>query len=300
MIKSKKKMFMLLAAAVLLAISAWGAVEPYTVDVEEEQAVVQNLPQEWAQKEIIAIGDMQIGMWLDNDRNMDNVVDQVIQRSPEAVILLGDYIYHSVGDEQSEMKKAASYLKPLTEAGIPVYAVLGNHDYNMSGKKVKPNIARANHVKNELEQIGVEVLQNRSVALKNEQADEPLYLTGIGAEWPGKSDISKAFNEVKENEARFVVMHNPETFNEVPRGKASAAVAGHTHGGQIRIPFTPHWSWKNLLPEDEAHVDGWAGEEYGNKENNLYINRGLGVSLAPIRINNPPEITEFQLTSQKR
>lgn len=71
-------MFMLLAAAVLLAIGAWGAVEPYTVDVEEEQAVVPNLPQEWEQKEIIAIGDMQIGMWLDNDRNMDNVVDQVI------------------------------------------------------------------------------------------------------------------------------------------------------------------------------------------------------------------------------
>ena len=90
-------------------------------------------------------------------------------------------------------------------------------------------------------------------------------------------------------------MHNPDTFATVPTGAAPLAVAGHTHGGQLRIPFTPQWTWLTYLAEDRIHADGWI-EDYGRAGNRLYVNRGIGFSQLPLRINCPPEITFFTLT----
>ncbi|KMM39229.1 metallophosphoesterase [Guptibacillus hwajinpoensis] len=296
--KSKRKLTLYIALASLVIFLTWGMVEPYTIDVEKEEAIIPNLPKSWEGKKIIALADFQVGMWLDNARNMEGIVDRVIERKPDAVVLLGDYVYHSVNDHQSEMEKVQSYLKPLTDEDIPVYAVLGNHDYNMSARKVKPNMDTAERVKEKLREIDIEILHNRSVSLETENSEEALYITGIGARWPEKDNFFLAFEDLADEEARFVIMHNPETFDDIPQRDAPTAVAGHTHGGQIRIPFTPHWSWKNLITKGEAHVDGWTKEGYGNEENNLYVNRGVGVSIIPIRFNNPPEITEFHLSGK--
>lgn len=298
--KSKKKWMIYSPLTILVVLFTWGIVEPYTIDVEEEKAVIPNLPEGWEDKKIIAIGDFQVGMWMDNDGQIDDIVNQIMERSPDVVVLLGDYVYHSVNDHQEEMEKVQSFLKPLTEKGIPVYAVLGNHDYNMSSRKVKPSQETAERVREKLKGIDIEILHNRSVALENEAAENPLYLTGIGARWPEKDGISRAFKNIEDEDARFVMMHNPESFDEIPEGAAPTAVAGHTHGGQIRIPFTPHWSWKDLIAKGKARVDGWTKEEYGNEKNSLYVNRGIGLSIIPVRLNNPPEITEFHLTGTEK
>ncbi|MCA0987212.1 metallophosphoesterase [Guptibacillus algicola] len=298
-LKSKRRLTLYIALASLVIFLTWGMVEPYTIDVEKEEATIPNLPKSWEGKKIIALADFQVGMWLDNARIMEDIVDRVIERKPDVVVLLGDYVYHSVNDHQSEMDKVQSYLKPLTDEDIPVYAVLGNHDYNMSARKVKPNMDTAERVQEKLREIDIEILHNRSVSLETENSEEALSITGIGARWPEKDNISLAFEDLGDEEARFVIMHNPETFDDIPQGDAPTAVAGHTHGGQIRIPFTPHWSWKNLITKGEAHVDGWIKEGYGKEENNLYVNRGVGVSIIPIRFNNPPEITEFHLSGKE-
>ncbi|WP_394218773.1 metallophosphoesterase [Halobacillus trueperi] len=297
--KSQKKVIIYSLAAVFVVFLGWGLAEPYLVDVEEREAYISNLPEGWEGKKIVAISDFQVGMWLDNDRVIDNVVNEIIGRDPDAVVLLGDYVYHSVKDHQKEMEKVQSYLKPLTEEGFPVYAVLGNHDYNMSRRKAEPSLETAERVKKKLKGIGIEILQNRSIAMESENAGEPLYLTGIGARWPGQDNISRAFSGVGEEDARFVAMHNPDSFDDIPKGAAPTAVAGHTHGGQIRIPFTPHWSWKDLITAGKARVDGWTKEAYGKEGNSLYVNRGIGLSVVPIRVNNPPEVTVFHLTGKE-
>ena len=94
---------------------------------------------------------------------------------------------------------------------------------------------------------------------------------------------------------RMVMMHNPETFAKLPANTAPVAVAGHTHGGQFRIPFAPDWSYKSLTAKDRAKVDGWI-DDFGAHGNHLYVNRGIGFSTLPLRINTPPEITVFTLT----
>ncbi len=78
-------------------------------------------------------------------------------------------------------------------------------------------------------------------------------------------------------------------------GAAPLAIAAHTHGGQVRIPGLPAWTWINFFREEEVHADGWI-DSFGAPGNHLYVNRGIGFSYVPIRINCPPEVTMFTLS----
>lgn len=94
-------------------------------------------------------------------------------------------------------------------------------------------------------------------------------------------------------------MHEPDTFPVIPAGAAPLAFAGHTHGGQVRIPFTDDWSWMSLLVDKEIHGEGWI-DGHGQPGNRLYVNRGIGFSNLPIRINCQPELTVFTLRSESQ
>jgi len=146
-----------------------------------------------------------------------------------------------------------------------------------------------------------ELMQSLTLAVESickqiclRQLSDLMYLVGIGSHWPNEDKPAVALAEVPELAPRFVMMHHPESFTLFPANTAPVAVAGHTHGGQIRLPFTPKWSWLTFTKEDRVHVDGWI-DGYGQQSNHLYVNRGIGFSILPIRINCPPEITLFTL-----
>lgn len=286
-------------------VVAWGLIEPYFVKVREERAAIPNLPAAWEGAEIAAIGDFQIGMWMDNDSTVKQMAERIVEIDPEAVLFLGDYIYHAVDSPAEEHERVKELIQPLVDSGIPIFAVLGNHDYAMSSPTADPNEERAAEVKAMVEDLGITVLENEAVPLtlaegvveQGAQPSDALYVAGLGAAWPDKADPAKTFQGVPEEAARFVMMHNPETFGTLPKESAPVAVAGHTHGGQMKIPFTPEWSYKALMSENEDdHIYGWI-EDYGAAGNALYINPGVGFSTLPLRINCVPEITVFTLAT---
>ena len=121
-----------------------------------------------------------------------------------------------------------------------------------------------------------------------------MYLAGIGSAWAEEDRPAAAVAQVPEGAPRLVLMHNPESFAELPGGAAPLAMAAHTHGGQVRLPFTPEWTWMTYTREDNVHADGWI-DGYGAPGNRLYVNRGIGFSLVPMRLNCPPEVTLFTL-----
>lgn len=151
-----------------------------------------------------------------------------------------------------------------------------------------------------LEASGVRVLKNEAVALESpEETDgESLYLVGIGAHWPDEDRPAEALSQVSDEAPRLVMMHNPDSFAAFPAGTAPIAVSGHTHGGQVSLPGMPEWSYLVYAEGDNVHVDGWI-EGYGEPGNQLYVNRGIGFSLAPIRINCMPEVTLFTLRPER-
>ena len=281
---------------ILSILVVWGLLEPKFIDVEEETAIIPNLPPAWEGKRIGQVSDFQVGMWFDNTGTMRDSIKKLVEDKPAAVLITGDFIYHSLPNASEELSKVTQAIQPLIKANIPTYAVLGNHDY--SHKPALPELGE--QVKNTLEGIGVKVLQNQAVNIDSpavQGSNQPLYLVGLGAYIAKNSDVKKALAELPDNSPRVVMMHNPASFAAFPPQTAPLAVAGHTHGGQIRLPFTPQWSYLSLIKGEEVYGDAWI-KNYGEAGNNLYVNRGIGFSDVPIRINCAPEVTLFTLRSK--
>lgn len=291
--KSLKYLFLGVGGTVAL-LALWGLIEPRFLNTEKETATIPNLPNAWQGKQIAQISDFQVGMWLGNPGTARRSVSQIIEANPAAVLISGDFIYHADPNPEAEIETAVSIVKPLVEAGIPTYAVLGNHDYGMSSKTADPANQLASNLEVALEAAGIEVLENESTTMRLAGSDEPLYLAAVDSRWANQDDVSAALQGIPEGAPRVVLMHNPDTYELFPPSSAPLAVAGHTHGGQMRLPNSPQWSWLKLTQKDKVFADGWA-RGYGEAGNNLYINVGIGMSIVPLRIFCPPELTLFTL-----
>ncbi len=318
----KRIAFGILGAILLLLI--WGAViEPRLVDEKAETAFVPNLPSAWENKRVALIADLQIGMWLGNEDTAKKIVNRIIAERPAAVLIAGDFVYKPTDEDEpddveredaldfmSEVNEAVALVRPLVEAGIPTYAVLGNHDYGMNYPDSVKNQRLADVVTQTLEEAGIRVIKNAAVPLKlpnqNAAPDDSttaagtnFYLVGIGSRYAGGDKTEIALAQIPENAPRIIFMHHPDSFAAFPANAAPAAFAGHTHGGQIRVPFTDDWSWMSLFTDEKIHADGWI-ENFGQTGNRLYVNRGIGFSSFPVRINCRPELTFFTLRGENR
>lgn len=297
----------LVITGALVLLVGWALIEPYFIATEEQNVEISGLPASWEGERIGVVADWQIGMWLDNTPTVRRSVERLVEERPAAVLLAGDFIYGPSQEWDEDLRKVQRFTSPLAEADIPTYAVLGNHDYRMAKPDGTPNPQAAQRVRAALRDAGVRVLKNEAVALdppaddaQGQPSDSApqerrLHLAGIGASWPGEARPAKALAGVPAGAPRLVVMHNPNAFGPIASGRAPLAVAGHTHGGQVSVPGTPKWTWMTYAKKDKVHADGWI-QGYGSPENRLYVNRGIGFSLAPIRFSSRPEVTFFTLS----
>lgn len=277
-------------ACVLLALLGYGtAVEPRLI-LEERRIdmAVPGLPEAWVGERVAVFSDLQVGMWWDNVDMVERVVDRVVDLRPAVVLIPGDFIYGSESVEEN-VETVGDALEPLAEAGIPTYAVLGNHDHASGG---------AAEVRAELEALGIAVLENESVELDPpEGAADPLHLVGLAATRPGLTDVDAALDGLADDAPRLVMVHNPASYPDLPAGSAPVTVAGHTHCGQIAVPGMPEWSYLALLQEGEVVADGFAPADYGAPGNSLFVTCGIGFSVVPLRINAPPQLLVVTLAA---
>lgn len=250
-------------------------------------------------------------MWLGNESAIADAVDKIIEISPEVVMIGGDFIYHPTDDDPNDavddwspddqkrakslVDKAVQLLEPLTKNNIKVFAVLGNHDYAMGKHSYRMIPESATILKDKLKKINVEVLQNQFIKVSVDKSD--LNFVGIAPFYPDLDNAKKALDEAGSS-PRILFMHNANSLQDISGDEIQFAVAGHTHGGQIRIPGFPNWSWTSLVPQspDEVKGDGWI-PNYKSSNSKLYVNRGIGFSNVPIRINCRPEVSVFKLTN---
>lgn len=293
--KLKYTAFGLTGAIATLAI--WSFIEPYTLNVENEIATMPFLDSSWDNTTIAQIADLQIGLKNGNPSTIRRSITKIVDRKPFAAVISGDFLYHATPDPQPQIDKAVELLTPLTEANISTYVVLGNHDYGMSGQSEPPDLQLAHRLTTALEDIGITVLSNEFVKIPHPDDGSPLYIVGIDSKWANQDDAEQAFAGIPEDSPHVVIMHNPETFKNLPENSAALALAGHTHGGQVRVPGFPRWTWLQIVKDREVYADGWV-KDYGKEGNRLYVNPGIGMSILPIRLFCPPELTFFNLQSQ--
>jgi len=212
----------------------------------------------------LVISDIHAGPFV-SPATLQRTFERLLTLQPDLILLPGDFATVSV----REVEEIVPSLRCL-RAPLGVYGVLGNHDYypNDTGRLCRL-----------LEGAGIELLQNRAVTV--ETGDGRFFLAGVDDLLLGQPDFHRALNGHRKGMPTVVMSHNPDVFPEAARHDVSLLLAGHTHGGQIRIPGLSVLVRMSRYRLDEGRfvVD----------QSELIVSRGLGVTGLPIRIACPPE-----------
>ncbi|MDR1995446.1 metallophosphoesterase [Azonexus sp.] len=207
------------------------------------------------------------------------VVDQLNASHPDLILLPGDFVIQEVlGGEMVAPAAIAGELARL-KAPLGVYALLGNHDWWYDGEQIRQD----------LQNVGITILDNNAVALPT--AVGPLWLVGIGDDMTGHARPAQAFAQVPAAAPLIVMMHDPANAPELP-ARTLVAFAGHTHGGQVRLPFIGALITPGRSPL--RHAYGWIPDVPAP----TFVTAGVGTSILPIRFNCPPETVVLRLSGQ--
>lgn len=282
---------------VLAALIFYGTgLEPRFVVRNDEMATVPNLPPAWEGKQIATFADLQVGMWLANTDAVRRAVAEVVKARPACVLLAGDFVYEADQDVDGQMQEVVSLIQPILDDSIPAYAVLGNHDYSLMNEHSDQENAIARRVRIALDRAGVRMMDNRvrplTLGPAAAGANDTLYLAGIGEKWAKNDKAAETMAMVPRGAPRVVFMHDPDSFAKILPGDAPFAIAAHTHGMQLGIPWLSDYLWRHYFSDTGSGLEGWQAGASGNR---LYINRGIGFSIVPARVNAVPEVTLFTL-----
>lgn len=291
---SSRRQFLATAPLALAGLGLTGSlvrgtmVDPWSLQTMKYEVPIRDLPEGLSGLRIVQISDTHLGPRIPS-AFIEETVDLAISLRPDVVMLTGDYIHAGV----QHIDLAAEIFKPLLRLNIPVLGILGNHDWYGDGNRVYRTLAR----------IGITMLDNdrrflcaRSRQLLRMPPESGLTIAGIGDLVEDVVDLEAAFSSVPRVFPCLLMSHNPDAA-ELPafrplRGEAPRVdimISGHTHGGQVHIPFvgTP------AIPS--RYGQKYAGGLVQGPAFPVLISRGVGMSILPVRFGVPPEISEITL-----
>ncbi|MGD8298777.1 MAG: metallophosphoesterase [Desulfobacterales bacterium] len=270
----------------VLAFLGFGFERRNNLRTEQVNLGFPNLPSSFDGFRIVQISDLHASFWVGRDYLME-VVREINKLKKDLVVISGDIITGSVNDfwKRWILSTKSDYLSMVVDVlgklddGEKI-AVLGNHD-QWEGKKTELRLVSG------LESVDIQVLRNSSKKMTRRHSS--LYIVGTDDYWVS-CEIEKAFYKVPQNEFKILLCHSPDVREDVKNNtKVDLTLCGHTHGGQVAIPYLSH----HFIPikNPSRYQAGLVKEAYGY----TYVNRGIGTLVFPFRIAAPPEISYFTL-----
>ncbi len=190
---------------------------------------------------------------------------------PDYLFITGDLFDWQAKD----LKEAQKYFKDLSlTAKKGAFGVWGNHDHRNRKFSQEKNI---------LKECGISILSNERIFL-----EESFYLIGVDDPHLDYDDLPSAMEGTNQKFAKIILAHSPEIFEKI-EGKNILVLAGHTHGGQINIP----WLVDIFFPL--KHNKKYKKGLFFDDGKWMYVNRGIGTTFLPVRFNSPPEIAIIKI-----
>ena len=276
-----KPFFKLSALLFVMSLWIWGiVVEPYVfLDYDFAEIESPNWSENLDGLKVALVSDIHAGADPAEIWRVERIVKKTNAAKPDLILLLGDYTNGSVCESKMGMDRLAKSFAKFS-APLGVYAVLGNHDTYYGTTPIRKMLADAK----------IPLLENSSA--KVETGRGAFYLAGIADAQTRNYFMIPRFENIPENADVIFLSHIPDVFAEMPKGCA-AMFSGHTHGGQIRLPFFGNIAEKVLakkIPIEGFHRSG---------DNIIYTTRGLGTSRVPVRFMCTPAITIVKIKSAK-
>ena len=265
---SRASLKYLLLLFVLLVGFGYGVLDSRRIRVERVTVPCPDLPLALDGFTIVQLSDLHSIPDFEKNREAARLLDGI---QADVVVITGDF-RNSGGTPKTAAEGARIVVRPVLQR-MPVYAVQGNNDRAATMKL--------------LEREGIRILDNCAVPLR-----EGLWLAGWNPYTKGGPALAEILDAIPRGAAAILASHSPDVILESGFSRAQLILAGHTHGLQIRIPGLPS-------PITLTRV-GWRYTRglYKLDRRYLYINRGIGTTMIPLRVYSAPEITVLRLTAK--
>jgi predicted MPP superfamily phosphohydrolase len=248
--------------------------------VETIQLKLKRLPKVFSGLRVAQISDIHMGGWMNSER-LQQVADLVIAEKPDLLLITGDFLLgHHFSDAAKQAIVDLIPILSLLARSIPTFAVLGNHDYWTSPEAIRQMLFSC----------GIKDLTNTVFTLHRD--GHSLHLCGVDDIWKGDVRLNDVIAKLDDHSTAILLAHEPDFADtSAATDKFDLQISGHTHGGQVNLPFFG------------PPVRPFLGQKYPIGlykigEMFQYTNRGVGMARLPIRFNCPPEITIFVLESR--
>ena len=276
---TRRKFFGIAATAGIAALGADSVlIEPNHPRIVQQEIALPRWPVQLNGFTIALLADFHYDPYF-SVHPLEAAIGMVNGLRPDLIVLAGDFVSASTfGSDE----KAAAAAEPCSEflrrmrAQHGLWAVMGNHDVSTDRHRVT----------GALQAEGIQVLVNQSVPIESNGAR--FWLCGVDDVLDGSPDLAATLRDVPPNAASILVAHEPDYADYVAGFPVDLQLSGHTHGGQVRLPFLGPL----YLP---ALAKRYIWGLYKIRDLTLYTNPGIGTVGIPVRWNCPPEITLLTL-----
>ena len=220
---------------------------------------------------LLLITDIHAGIFL-KPETLWRIIDGLMQTKPDLVLICGDIVTGHVSEATPYLDALAS----LSAAPLGAWFCFGNHDYFGGDSE---------ELSNNLASVGIKTLKNESVIIRHERGS--FVLGGIDDLLFGKPDWQKVL--ANHGAPHLLLAHNPDHFYEAVARNVPLVLAGHTHGGQIRLPNGPP-----IIRQSRYCLDEGA---YARGLSTLVVSRGLGSVALPFRWGADPEAMLIEIVA---
>ncbi|MGQ7060532.1 metallophosphoesterase [Bacillus cereus group sp. BceL175] len=254
-------------------------IERKLVTVTWNEIEVSAIPKEFNNKKILQFSDVHLGPEF-TLKQLEHLVEKMNELHPDIVVFTGDLI-DKFGSYSAEREGAKAILQKIY-APLGKYAVFGNHDRGGGGSLF---------YKKYMEEAGFSVLVNEVQKIKVENG-KYITISGLDDFLLGKPKIDSTLKNLKQNDFNMLLVHEPDVVTKINRYPVDLQLSGHSHGGQVQIPFVGPLITTKLA---ESYVEGMYEVEGKSKQLYLYVNRGIGTTRMPVRFCSVPELSVFVL-----
>ena len=243
--------------------------EPFRLTIERHTILLPRLPPALDGLRIVQLSDLHHSPFTGREQ-IEQAIAAANSLEPDIVALTGDYVSH----EREYAAPCAEMLGRL-RARCGVYAVLGNHDHWTDAALVS-DLFRAE---------GIRMLINEGMRFEHRGAS--LWLAGVDDTMVGLEDLGLALAGSRVDELKLLLAHNPTVLRRAARAGVDLVLSGHTHGGQVA--WRAERSASGRPRRRLLRGLGCRGETQ------IYVSRGVGTVVLPVRYGCPPEVSLLQL-----
>ena len=281
--KRKTKIIIIISMVLLLLISLYLYYENNYLQVSNYTIESNKLPNDFDNFKIAQISDFHNTK---SKKLTNDLVEKIKNSKPNIIVITGDL----VDSYKTNINIAISFVKKINNIA-PIYYVTGNHE---------ARIDNYNELKDKLEENKVIILDDKLEIIKNNNSEINL----IGIDDPSfnfntyrddSTIIQDSLVPIQYNKNNFNILlsHRPELIETYAKNNFDLVLSGHSHGGQIRIPFIG-----GLIAPNQGLFPKYTNGIYETNNTKMIVSRGIGNSILPFRVNNRPELVIIELKNK--